>query len=88
MGKETPMQKAYQNISTKIWLDTFAGDFPKFVNKMHFEDFVNEDYDVLDIEFGQRKTVNGDLQQLQSKSKNKNAQRQYMKQLLALDKLF
>ena len=88
MGEKTPMQKAYQNNNTKIWLDTFTNDFPKFVHEMHFEDFVNEDYDVLDIEFGQRKTVNGDLQQLQSKSKNKNAQRQYMKQLLALDKLF
>ena len=87
MGKETPMQKAYQNNNTKIWLDTFAGDFPKFVNKMHFEDFVNE-YDVLDIEFGQRKAVNGNLQQLQSKGKNKNVQKRYMEQLLTLDKLF
>ena len=82
------MQKAYQNNSTKIWLDTFAGDFPKFIHEMHFEDFVNEDYDVLDIEFGQRKAVNGDLQQLQSKAKNKNVQKRYMEQLLTLDKLF
>ena len=88
MGKETSMQKAYQNNSTKIWLDTFAGDFPKFVREMHFEDFVNENYDVLDIEFGQRKVVTGGLQQLQSKTKNKIVQRQYMKQLLTLDKLF
>ena len=88
MGGKTPMQKAYQNNNTKIWLDTFAGDFPKFVNEMHFKDFVNEDYDVLDIEFGQRKTVTGDLQQLQSKSKNKNVQKRYMEQLLTLDKLF
>ena len=88
MGKETPMQKANQNNSTKIWLDTFAGDFPKFVREMHFEDFVNENYDVLDIEFGQRKVVTGDLQQLQSKSKNKIVQKRYMEQLLTLDKLF
>ena len=82
------MQKAYQNNNTKIWLDAFVDNFLKFVHEMHSEDFVNENYDVLDIEFGQRKVVTGDLQQLQSKSKNKNAQRQYMKQLLALDKLF
>ena len=88
MGEKTPMQEAYQNNNTKIWLDAFVDNFPKFVQAMHFEDFVNENYDVLDIEFGQRKVVTGDLQQLQSKSKNKNAQRQYMKQLLALDKLF
>ena len=88
IGEETPMQKAYQNNNTKIWLDAFVDNFPKFVHEMHFEDFVNENYDVLDIEFGQRKVVTGGLQQLQSKSKNKNAQRQYMKQLLTLDKLF
>ena len=88
MGKETPMQKAYQNNNTKIWLDSFTDDFPKFIHEMHFEDFVNENYDVLDIEFGQRKTVNGDLQQLKSKGKNKNIQKRYMEQLLTLDKLF
>ena len=88
MGKETPMQKAYQNNNTKIWLDAFNNDFPNFVQEMHFENFVNENFEVLDIEFGQRKTVNGDLQQLKSKSKNKKAQKGYMEQLLTLDKLF
>ena len=88
MGKETPMQKAYQNNNTKIWLDSFTDDFPKFIHKMHFEDFVDENYDVLDIEFGQRKVVTGDLQQIQSKAKNKIVQKRYMEQLLTLDKLF
>lgn len=88
IGEATPMQKAYQNNNTKIWLDAFTDDFPKFIHEMHFEDFVNENYDVLDIEFGQRKVVTGGLQQLQSKTKNKIVQRQYMKQLLTLDKLF
>ena len=88
MGKETPMQKAYQNNNTKIWLDAFNNDFPKFIHEMLLEDFVDENYDVLDIEFGQRKTVTGDLQQLQSKAKNKNVQKRYMEQLLTLDKLF
>ncbi len=88
MGKETPMQKAYQNNNTIIWLDAFNNDFPKFVQAMHFENFVNENFEVLDIEFRQRKTVTGDLQQLQSKSKNKNVQKRYMEQLLTLDKLF
>ncbi|WP_198213282.1 hypothetical protein [Lactobacillus sp. M0396] len=46
------MQKAYQNNNTKIWLDAFNNDFPNFVQEMHFEDFVDENYDVLDIEFG------------------------------------
>ena len=86
--EETPMQKAYQNNNTKIWLDAFTDDFPKFVHEMHFEDFVNENYDVLDIEFGQRKVVTGGLQQLQSKSKNKIFKKRYMEQLLTLDKLF
>ena len=88
MGKETPMQRAYQNNNTKIWLDAFNNDFPNFVQEMHFENFVNENFEVLDIEFGQRKTVTGNLQQLQSKSKNKNVQKRYMEQLLTLDKLF
>ena len=88
MGEKTPMQKAYQNNNTKIWLDSFTDDFPKFIHEMHFEDFVNENYDVLDIEFGQRKVVTGGLQQLQSKSKNKIVQKRYMEQLLTLDKLF
>ena len=87
-GEETPMQKAYQNNNTKIWLDAFTDDFPKFVHEMHFEDFVNENYDVLDIEFGQRKAVTGGLQQLQSKSKNKIFKKRYIEQLLTLDKLF
>ena len=55
---------------------------------MHFEDFVDENYDVLDIEFGQRKVITGDLQQIQSKAKNKIVQKRYMEQLLTLDKLF
>ena len=38
---------------------------------MHFEDFVNEDYDVLDIEFGQRKAVNGDLSKFRVKLRTK-----------------
>ena len=88
MGEKTPMQKAYQNNNTKIWLNSFTDDFPKFIHEMHFEDFVNENYDVLDIEFGQRKVVTGGLQQLQSKSKNKIVQKRYMEQLLTLDKLF
>ena len=88
IGEATPMQKAYQNNNTKIWLDAFNNDFPKFVQAMHFENFVNENFEVLDIEFGQRKTVSGDLQQLKSKSKNKKAQKGYMEQLLTLDKLF
>ena len=88
MGEKTPMQKAYQNNNTKIWLDAFNNDFPNFVQEMHFEDFVDENYDVLDIEFGQRKVVTGDLQQLQSKAKNNIVRKRYMKQLLALDKLF
>ena len=88
IGEATPMQKAYQNNNTKIWLDAFTDDFPKFIHEMHFEDFVNENYDVLDIEFGQRKVVTGGLQQLQSKSKNKIVQKRYMEQLLTLDKLF
>ena len=83
-----PQHKAYQNNNTMIWLDAFNNDFPKFVQEMHFEDFVDENYDVLDIEFGQRKVVNGDLQQLQSNSKNKIVQKRYMEQLLTLDKLF
>ena len=88
MGEKTPMQKAYQNNNTKIWLDSLTDDFPKFIHEMHFEDFVNENYDVLDIEFRQRKTVTSGLQQLQSKSKNKIVQKRYMEQLLTLDKLF
>ena len=88
MGEKTPMQKAYQNNNTKIWLNSFTDDFPKFIHEMHFEDFVNENYDVLDIEFGQRKAVTGGLQQLQSKSKNKIVQKRYIEQLLTLDKLF
>ena len=88
MGEKTPMQKAYQNNNTKIWLNSFTDDFPKFIHEMHFEDFVNENYDVLDIEFGQRKVVTGGLQQLQSKSKNKIFKKRYMEQLLTLDKLF
>ena len=88
IGEATPMQKAYQNNNTKIWLDAFNNDFPNFVQEMHLEDFVDENYDVLDIEFGQRKVVTGDLQQIQSKAKNKIVQKRYMEQLLTLDKLF
>ena len=88
MGEKTPMQKAYQNNNTKIWLNSFTDDFPKFIHEMHFKDFANENYDVLDIEFGQRKVVTGGLQQLQSNSKNKIVQKRYMEQLLTLDKLF
>ena len=88
MGKEAPMQRAYQNNNTMIWLDAFNNDFPKFVQAMHFKNFVNENFEVLDIEFGKRKVVTGGLQQLQSKSKNKIVQKRYMEQLLTLDKLF
>ena len=78
------MHKAYKNNNTKIWLDTFAGDFPKFVDEMHFKDFVDKNYEVLDIEKGQQKIVTGDLQCLHEKAKSEEGLEKYMKQLLTL----
>lgn len=94
--KKTPMHKAYQNNNTKIWLDTFAGDFPKFVDEMHFKDFVDKNYEVLDIEKGQQKIVTGDLQDLvvkANKKVDKNSQERcyqkaYFKHLLTSEKFY
>ena len=43
------MDKAYSNGSTKIWLRKFK-DFSDFINKMKFNNYVDENYNVLDIE--------------------------------------
>lgn len=87
-GNETPMLSAYQKDNTKIWLNKFAGSFPDFVNEMRFEDFVNKNYDVLDIEYGQRKIVTGDLNELHKKSLDEDVQKRYLQELLALNNLF
>lgn len=79
------MHKAYQNNNTKIWLDAFTDEFPKFIHEMHFEDFVDENYEVLDIEKGQQKAIAGNLQCLREKAKSEEGLEKYMKQLLALD---
>lgn len=47
-GEKTPMDKAYSNGSTKIWLRKFK-DFPDFINKMKFNDYVDDKYNVYDI---------------------------------------
>lgn len=94
--KETPMQEAYQHDSTKIWLDSFAGNFSKFVDEMQFKDFVNENYDVLDIEKGHQKIVTGDLQDLVVKANkrvDKNSQERcyqkaYLKHLITSEKFY
>lgn len=87
-GSETPMLPAYKNNNTKIWLDKFAGSFPDFIDEMRFESFVNKNYDVLDIENRQRKIVTGDLNELHKKSLDKDVQKRYLQELLALDNLF
>ena len=48
-GEKTPMEKAYSNGNTKIWLNKFS-DFSDFINKMKFKNYVDENYNVLDIE--------------------------------------
>lgn len=48
-GEKPPMDKAYSNGSTKIWLRKFK-DFPDFINKMKINDYVDKNYNVLDIE--------------------------------------
>lgn len=90
------MQEAYQHDSTKIWLDSFAGNFSKFVDEMQFKDFVNENYDVLDIEKGHQKIVTGDLQDLVVKANkrvDKNSQERcyqkaYLKHLITSEKFY
>lgn len=96
IGRETPMQKAYKNNNTKIWLDTFAGNFENFVHQMHFEDFVNENYDVLDIKKGHQEIVTGELEDLvtkankkvNSKSQERCYQKDYLKHLLTSEKFY
>ena len=48
-GEKIPMEKAYNNDDTKIWLNKFS-DFPDFINTMKLNNYVDENYNVLDIE--------------------------------------
>ncbi|BDR57077.1 hypothetical protein KIMC2_16390 [Xylocopilactobacillus apis] len=57
-GSATPMQKAYENGTTKIWLDQFNHDFPKFIDQMQLNSFVNENYEVIDLAAGPTKVIN------------------------------
>lgn len=47
-GAVTPMEKAYKNDNTKIWLKKFS-NFKDFIEKMRLEKFVNSKFEVLDI---------------------------------------
>ncbi|MCO6543173.1 MAG: hypothetical protein J6584_04345 [Lactobacillus sp.] len=84
-GQLTPMSKAYQNDNTKIWLQQFDHNFSNFVKKLRFENFVNKKFEVLDIEFGQKQVVRGNLERLQVNAKDKTALKQYLEQLLQLN---
>jgi hypothetical protein len=57
-GEDTPMKKAYYNGDTKLWLNQFHNNFPFFIEKMKFNAFVNENYEVLDISKKQKKRIN------------------------------
>lgn len=48
-GEETPMSTAYKHKVTALWLSKFK-DFKDFVDQMKYTEFVNQDYEVLDIE--------------------------------------
>lgn len=60
-GKETPMQKAYQNGTTPLWLKQFDNDFQVFIDQMKLGAYVNEHYEVLDISRGTENCVKSDF---------------------------
>ncbi|MEE6727137.1 hypothetical protein PS420_04040 [Pediococcus acidilactici] len=85
-GVSTPMESAYLNNTTKVWLTKFNNNFANFIEKMQLEPFVNDNYDVLDIEYGQQKIVSGGLDELRKHSRNPESMKKYFEQLLILTK--
>lgn len=53
---------------------------------MQLTPFVNNNYDVLDIECGQQKIVSGKLDELRKHSRNPESMKKYFEQLLILIK--
>ncbi|KRM90139.1 DUF6994 family protein [Liquorilactobacillus cacaonum] len=62
-GKDTPMRKAYQNKSTKIWLMQFS-NFKEFIDKLKLNRYVNDNYEVLDIGTLMNNVVKGNISEL------------------------
>lgn len=60
---KTPMSPAYQQEFTKLWLQQFK-DFKDFVQKMKFDEFVDENYEVYDLELNDG-TVIRDIKSIQ-----------------------
>ena len=48
-GIDTPLNAAYENGTTKIWLSKFNNDFQKFIDGLHLKIFVNDNYEVKNI---------------------------------------
>ncbi|MBA1434971.1 DUF6994 family protein [Bombilactobacillus bombi] len=83
-GENTPMMKAYCNDRTSLWLSKFNNNFCDFVNEMCFSNFVNKNYEVLNIEYGQSRIIDGNLEDLRSNSHNEISMQDYLEQILAL----
>ncbi|WP_412990285.1 DUF6994 family protein [Pediococcus siamensis] len=60
-GEVTPMSRAYENETTKLWLTKFKHSFPNFIDSMQLQAFVDHDYQVLDIASRQQKRLHAFL---------------------------
>ncbi|MGX7112223.1 DUF6994 family protein [Gemella cuniculi] len=55
-GEKTPMDKAYKNETTKLWLTKFK-NFEDFISKMKLERFVDDKYEVFDLSKNDGSTI-------------------------------
>lgn len=81
-GKNTQLNNAYQNGSTSIWLSKFNGNFSEFIDKMRLNNFVNDEYEVLDIE-NRRESI---ITSIPTRSEIKDSIPRYIESLLSLVK--
>lgn len=80
--KITPLNAAYNNQETAFWLAKFNGSFKQFIDSMQLQDFVDENYDVLNIETEQQTIITA----IPSKEKINLSIPQYTESLLKLIK--
>lgn len=59
MGKKTDLKPAYSQPLTNKWLQQFQGDFSSFIDKMKLNVFVDNEYNILDVESKFSKIVEG-----------------------------
>lgn len=78
----TPLNAAYTNQETAFWLEKCHGSFKQFINSMQLHDFVDDNYNVLNIETGQQTIIST----IPSKERINASIPQYTESLLELIK--